>query len=162
MNGRENPGNNMDPVANSIRNEQMGDAVPGVAEREELAREAKECDECGELKDSTQPVNPEYEDECSAHQHPDGRLPHLCVDCLDAKRETKQDVVQQHFAEGDDYVVEYGCGVLIPVDRQLALMADFGSDAEYPEERGWCPSVGIEHRCGETIETVWTPGDFDG
>ena len=48
MNGPEKPGDIGDPVADNIRNEGMADGVPGAAEREELAREAKECDECGE------------------------------------------------------------------------------------------------------------------
>lgn len=150
-----------DPVARSIRNEQMQDAIPSEAEREELAREGNTCDECGEHKpdEVRERWRDDYRPDCPAQQQyvPGGQgpaPPRLCDDCAD-EPETKQDIVEQHFTEGDDYVVEYGCGVLKPVDKMLS--APESAPPGYGN-----PEVHIAHRCGETIETVWTPGDVFG
>jgi hypothetical protein len=151
-----------DPVAQSVRNEQMQDAIPSDAEREELAREANTCDECGEHKrdEVRERWNDDYSDECPARQHPTpgdmgGAPPRVCDDCA-SPVETKLDIIEQHFIEGDDYVVEYGCGVLKNIDSELHKPAGEGGQVPF---RGWSPEVGIEHRCGATIERVWTPDD---
>lgn len=129
-----------DPVAQSIRNQQMRDATPS----EEPTPPT--CDDCGERPGTIyQPES--YNPSCDARQSPPMTNFARCERCFNPT--TKQDAIDSKLDE-HDAVVEYGCGVLKTVDRD---------DAPEPVPRDWSPTLRLYCRCGSAIETVHTPGE---
>lgn len=141
-----------DPVAQSIRNQQMQDAAPSPAEREELARESNTCDRC----DTHDPERVKMRDEhykpaCSAVQQPPTEPIHLCNECYDP---TTQDDMIAKTLERYEYVALYACGVVRGFDQT------HGRDTNTPHSRT-IPRVEVECRCGATLKNVYEAGDDD-
>jgi hypothetical protein len=79
--GIEKGGRN-DPVAQSIRNQQMRDAAPSKKERAEASKERNTCDECGEYNPDE--VRPRWMDKYDDDEQlpPVERAPPVyCDDC---------------------------------------------------------------------------------
>lgn len=135
-------GTHSDPVAQSLRNEQMRDAAPGPAEREELAREANTCDRCDTHDPETVKMRDEhYKPACSAVQQPPIDPIHVCDDCYDPT--TQQEVIDKT-KERNDYVVLYECGVVRGFDSDEVTARD-------PRQADRAP---VECRCGAILETI--------
>lgn len=155
MRGPTSTGDISDPVAQSIRNEQMADAAPSKKDRAEAQRQNATCDRCGDHDPETVSRRfPEsYHPSCGAIQTSTRPIGFICNDCYEPT--SKSDAIENRFLNDADakYVVEYECGALKAYDSEY--------DGDGPRPRYWQPSVPVAHRCGEAIATVHERSEFE-
>ena len=151
------PGDMGDPVAQSIRNEQMHDARPSDAEIAKAKKKAHTCDRCGLYDEERVSLRmyENYRPDCHSIQCRREPLGSLCENCYDPT--TKVERIANYFEDDDkiDFVVEYSCGML------NAVSGEYNGDQRFPPQR-WSPSVPIKNaRCGHLIDRVWTEDDLE-
>lgn len=159
-----------DPVAQSIRNEQMRDAAPSPEEADRMHEDflADEgCEVCDERDPGELAVVHPYHPPCGAYPTPPIQGGDFRVFCDAHRREPRElwwaKRVHGARKQGAVAVVEYACGATEYATRETLETDDpeIETWADLPPAHRPIPEVPVQCRCGEPIDDVHMLGGVE-